>query len=172
MMAVIRRAVLQDASNLAAFASTAYATTFGEFTAPADLDDFLSMTYGITQQSTEISNHNIRTLIVELDSQIIGYAQIRHSLTPDCILGEAPVELWRFYIDKPWRGKGTAEKLMNAAKEAAIELGGRTFWLGVWENNTRAIAFYTKQGFEIVGEKEFWVGKDRQRDRVMVATLV
>jgi ribosomal protein S18 acetylase RimI-like enzyme len=172
MMVIIRRAIPQDAASLADFAFHAYAATFGEFTDPADLDDFLSETYGAAQQSVEIGNDDIRTLIAELEDKIIGYAQIRRSPTPDCVLGGAPVELWRFYIDKPWQGEGTAHKLMDAAKEAAIAFGGRTFWLGVWENNSRAIAFYTKHGFEIVGEKEFCVGKDCQRDRVMVADLI
>jgi ribosomal protein S18 acetylase RimI-like enzyme len=168
MMAVIRRAVLQDAANLAVFASRAYATTFGEFTDPEDLDEFLAVTYGIRQQSAEITNNNIQTLIVELEDRIIGYAQIRRGPTPDCILDEASVELWRFYIDNPWQGKGIAQDLMNAAKAVAIELGGQTIWLSVWEENARAIKFYFKNGFRDVGAREFWVGRDCQTDRIMV----
>lgn len=167
-MAVIRRAILQDAANLAVFASKAYAMTFGAFTDPADLADFLSVTYGIKQQSAEIADNNIQTWIVELEDQIIGYAQIRRGPTPDCVLGEAPVELWRFYVDKPWQGKGIAQDLMSAAKAAAIEFGGLTIWLSVWEENARAIKFYSKNGFRDIGAREFWVGRDCQTDRVMV----
>jgi ribosomal protein S18 acetylase RimI-like enzyme len=167
----IRRAVPRDAEALTEFASRTYAQTFGEFTDPRDLEEFLSTRYSIRQQRAEMANSDIRTLIVELDGQMIGYAQIRRGDAPACVSGESPIELWRFYIDKPWQGKGAAQDLMKAAKASAIELGGWTLWLGVWEENGRAIAFYTQQGFHIAGTKDFWVGKDRQKDRVMVCRL-
>jgi len=170
-MIIIRRAVPGDAENLAAFASRTYAETFGQFTDPHDLEEFLSSKYGTRQQLAEISNSGIRTLIVESEEQLIGFAQVRQAPAPACVSGEAPVELWRFYIDKPWHGKGVAKELMKAAKAAAVDLGGRTIWLSVWEENTRAITFYTKRGFRDVGSTVFWVGKDRQTDRVMVSAV-
>jgi ribosomal protein S18 acetylase RimI-like enzyme len=57
---------------------------------------------------------------------------------------------------------------MDAAREAAREMNGRTIWLGVWEHNPRAIAFYAKVGFSDVGAADFFVGSDRQTDRVMM----
>jgi ribosomal protein S18 acetylase RimI-like enzyme len=80
------------------------------------------------------------------------------------------VELARFYVDRPWHGRGVARELMDAARAAARNLGGRTFWLGVWEHNPRAIAFYAKCGFRDVGSHKFLVGSDLQTDRVMVHT--
>jgi diamine N-acetyltransferase len=53
----------------------------------------------------------------------------------------------------------------------ARKLRGRTLWLGVWEHNARAIAFYTKCGFIDVGEHAFFVGGDEQTDRVMSRSL-
>ena len=61
--------------------------------------------------------------------------------------------------------------LMRAAREAAQELGGRHLWLGVWERNPRAIAFYSKAGFTKVGHHDFLVGGDRQTDWVLLAPL-
>ncbi len=170
-MITIRRAVPRDAEILAEFASRTYAETFGEFTDPRDLEEFLSSQYGTRQQRVEITSSEIRTLIVENEDQMIGYAQVRRGPVPECVSGEFPLELWRFYIDRPWQGKGAAQDLMKAAKASAIELGGRTLWLGVWEDNSRAIAFYARHGFRIAGTKDFWVGKDRQRDQVMICDL-
>jgi len=45
-------------------------------------------------------------------------------------------------------------------------------WLGVWEHNPRAIAFYRKWGFEAVGEHVFVVGTDPQRDLVMTRSAL
>ena len=60
---------------------------------------------------------------------------------------------------------------MSAVHEAAVELGGQHVWLGVWERNPRAIAFYSKMGFTQVGSHAFYVGPDCQTDRVFVAPV-
>jgi ribosomal protein S18 acetylase RimI-like enzyme len=60
---------------------------------------------------------------------------------------------------------------MAAARQAAHDLGGQHFWLGVWERNLRAISFYKKAGFVDVGSTDFAVGADRQRDRVLVTGI-
>jgi ribosomal protein S18 acetylase RimI-like enzyme len=60
---------------------------------------------------------------------------------------------------------------MDAARDAAREMGGRTIWLGVWEHNPRAISFYEKVGFRDAGAADFFVGPDRQTDRIMVIAL-
>jgi GNAT superfamily N-acetyltransferase len=87
------------------------------------------------------------------------------------VTGEAPVEIGRFYVDRPWQGRGLAQRLMAAARDAARDLGGITVWLAVWEHHPRAIAFYQKQGFRDVGSQPFRLGSDLQTDRVMVAEL-
>jgi ribosomal protein S18 acetylase RimI-like enzyme len=60
---------------------------------------------------------------------------------------------------------------MSAALAAARELGGRSLWLSVWERNPRAIAYYAKSGFRDLGTADFWVGSDRQTDRIMALDL-
>ena len=61
--------------------------------------------------------------------------------------------------------------IMDAARRAGLELGGRVMWLSVWEQNPRAIAFYAKVGFRDVGSADFHVGSDRQTDRILVTAL-
>ena len=60
---------------------------------------------------------------------------------------------------------------MQAARTAAQELGGQHIWLGVWERNARALAFYRKKGFVEVGSHVFMVGSDPQTDLVLVSPL-
>ena len=56
---------------------------------------------------------------------------------------------------------------MRASLEAARDAGHRTLWLGVWERNVRAIAFYERWGFATVGEHLFRLGSNDQRDLIM-----
>jgi ribosomal protein S18 acetylase RimI-like enzyme len=79
--------------------------------------------------------------------------------------------LKRFYIDRAWQGTGLAQLLMRATFDAAIASGARTVWLGVWEHNPRAIAFYRKFDFVEVGSHAFMLGRDRQTDLIMMRDL-
>ena len=45
-------------------------------------------------------------------------------------------------------------------------------WLGVWQENPRAIAFYQRSGFNIVAEQTFMLGSDRQMDFVMARSIL
>jgi ribosomal protein S18 acetylase RimI-like enzyme len=76
------------------------------------------------------------------------------------------IELVRFYVDAALQGRGLAHTLMQAALSAAAQRA-RTMWLGVWERNARAIAFYAKWGFIDIGDHVFMLGSDRQTDRIM-----
>jgi ribosomal protein S18 acetylase RimI-like enzyme len=85
--------------------------------------------------------------------------------------GPAPLELKRLYVARAWHGRGVAQALMDAALDAARARGARTLWLGVWERNPRAVAFYGKYGFTRVGEHTFLLGADPQTDWVLARPL-
>lgn len=167
----IRRGEARDAETLAEFAARTFAETFAAANRPEDIAAYLPSAYGTAQQANELADPNIVTLIAEADNVIAAYAMLRHGSVPECVPHECPVEVWRFYVDQLWHGQGLAQQLMAAVHNEAALLAARTLWLGVWERNDRAIAFYQKCGFHDVGAHDFWVGADRQRDRIMVAAV-
>lgn len=171
----IRRALPTDAANLAAFGARLYQAAFSEGNTPENMTAYLAKTYGIPQQTAELSDEGMLTLLAENIADhgyLIGYAQVRRNLSwPGCVTSPAPLELYRFYVDYPYHGSGAAQRLMQEAFTAAGELGGRSLWLSVWEQNPRAVAFYAKCGFIDVGTADFWMGTEQQTDRVMVADL-
>jgi GNAT superfamily N-acetyltransferase len=168
---VIRRPEPADAAPLADFAARIFADTFAADNRPEDMAAHLADRFGVRQQSAEIADPGILTFVVEAAGRLIGYTQVRRVPPPECVTGEAPVELGRFYVDRPWQGRGLAPRLMAVVRDAALSLNGRTLWLAVWERNPRAIAFYGKCGFRDVGSQAFRLGADLQTDRVMVADL-
>ena len=167
----LRRADRADAAALAEFAARIFAETFGPDNRPEDMAAHLAATFGVRQQTEDILDPDIVTLLMEDDGRLVAYTQVRRHVPPDCVTGEAPVEIGRFYVDRPWHGRGFAQRLMTAALDAVRELGGRTAWLAVWERNPRAIAFYEKCGFRDVGSQIFRLGADVQTDRVMEMAL-
>jgi GNAT superfamily N-acetyltransferase len=167
----LRRAGPADAAPLAELAARIFTETFAEDTRPDDLADFLARSYGIPQQTAEIESPDIVTIVAETPEGLAAYAQIRRGKAPACVAAEAPIELWRFYVQRDWQGSGLAGRLIAAVVDVALELGGRSLWLSVWERNARAIAFYGKHGFRDVGAADFWVGSDCQTDRILVADV-
>jgi ribosomal protein S18 acetylase RimI-like enzyme len=169
----IRRGVVADATALAHFAARTFAEAFGEQTAPDDLNAHLANTYTPALQAAELADPDVITLLALRGDSIVAYAQVRRNgAAPACIDTGDTVEVQRFYADSSVRGAGVARQLMERALDAAIELGGRHAWLGVWQNNERAIAFYRKAGFVPVGTTVYVVGSDHQTDHVMLASQI
>ena len=75
------------------------------------------------------------------------------------------------YVIGEFHGTGVAQELMSACLAEMTMSGSDVAWLGVWERNPKAIAFYTKFDFREVGEHVFQLGNDAQRDVVMVRVL-
>lgn len=167
----IRRGTSADAARLADLASRTFRDTFADGTSAEDMAVHLSQAYGETQQGSELVDPAIVTLVVEAEQQLVAYAQLRRAPAPACVSGEAPIELWRFYVDRPRHGEGLAQRLMQRADEEARRVGAQTMWLGVWEHNHRAKAFYRKCGFVDVGAHVFMVGTDAQIDRIFIRAI-
>lgn len=167
----IRIAAREDAAVLAEVARQTFYDTFAATNDAADMALHLARAYGVPQQSGEIADPSISTLLAEESGAVIGYAQVRHDHAPACVSGPAPIELWRFYVRHEWHGRGVAHPLMERVKDEARRRGARTLWLGVWERNDRARAFYRKCGFADAGDHVFLFGTDPQTDIVMVAPL-
>jgi ribosomal protein S18 acetylase RimI-like enzyme len=168
MSITIRAGVATDAAVLAELAARTFRETFAADNRPEDMALHTAQAYGTSQQKRELDDPEVSTLLVEVDGELAGYAQLRSGVAPACVTGEAPVELWRFYIARQWHGRGVAQALMRRVESDAYRRGGRTLWLGVWERNERAKAFYNKNGFTDVGSHTFMVGTDPQTDRIMV----
>jgi GNAT superfamily N-acetyltransferase len=167
----IRRAVPADAAVLAGLARSTFFDTFAASNDGNDMALHLERAYGVAQQAAEISDPGMISLLVEENGEAVAYAQIRCGHAPACVIGGAPMELWRFYVDCRWHGKGVAQQLMDRVKAEAKQGDAKTLWLGVWEHNPRARAFYEKCGFVDVGSHVFLFGTDPQTDRVMTVAL-
>ena len=102
---------------------------------------------------------------------LAAYAQLRFGPAPACVRADHPGEILRLYVHRDWHGRGLAQRLMDTCLAALRDRGADVVWLGVWEHNPRAIAFYRKFDFTEVGDHVFPVGDDPQRDIVMMRSL-
>ncbi len=164
----IRRASSRDAALLAEFGARTFQETFGPHNRPEDMATYLAGAFGERIQAAELADPAFTGLIAGLGVATAGYALLHAGDPPPCVPRGSSVELARFYVDRPWHGRGVAPVLMAACRKAARERDARHIWLCVWERNPRAIAYYRKERFVDVGSTAFVLGADVQTDRVMV----
>ena len=167
----IRPVQLADAAALAHLAERTFRDTFTEDGNHADMTLHCAKNFGVAIQRQEIIAANNVILVAEIAGQLAAFAQVRLQAPKDCVVAQHPSELHRLYVEKAWHGRGVAHQLMAQILATAAQAGADTIWLGVWEENPRAIAFYRKYGFRVVGEHVFQFGNDPQRDLVMMTEL-
>lgn len=185
----LRTAQTSDAAALAALAERSFRDTFAAMNTAEDMDRHCRQSYGEAIQAAEITDPGKLSLVCELQyeepceqpseeaGELVAYAQLRWGNMPVLkhppagLQGERPGEIQRLYVASAWHGKGLAQQLMQACLAELAKRGCDLVWLGVWEKNPRAIAFYQKFGFIEVGDHTFALGGDNQRDIIMARPL-
>ena len=160
----------KDAFRLSRLAANLFHQAYAESMPSAALASYIAEDFGIDQQRAELSDSNITTLLLDVENELVGYAQLRLNPIPVATDIAVTAELWRIYVDRSCHGLGVGRDLLYRVGEIAGEMSHEKIWLGVWEDNQKAIAFYKKLGFSEVGQKEFDLGGEVQNDLVYVGS--
>lgn len=170
----IRAGTEQDAQQLAPFARRVFHAAFAADNDPVALGAYMDGAFNVARQREELCNPACTVLLTFVHDALAAWALLRDDVAPpeDCAPpGARPLYLNRFYVDHVWHGRGVAAALMTAVHEATRARGYDALWLSTWERNTRAIRFYEREGFAIVGTTWFQLGEELQRDYVLGRTL-
>ncbi len=167
----IRTATAADAEMLTELAWRTFYEAFAPMNSPENMEAYRRQNFTLQIFSAQLADPRATFLIAEIEVAPVAFAKLYGGDVPDCVRGFAPVEIERFYVDQQFHGKGIAQSLMQACFDRARQLGHGTVYLGVWEDNHRAIAFYRKCGFEIVGSHVFHMGGEAQNDFLMERRL-
>jgi ribosomal protein S18 acetylase RimI-like enzyme len=164
---IIRRGKAGDATLLAELGARTFSETFAPDNSPADMAAYLASAFGPAQQASELDDPSSLFLIAATNGVAVGYAMLRSGNVLDNVTGENPIELVRLYVSQESLGSGVGAALMQACIREARQRGHKTLWLGVWEHNARAQAFYRKWNFTEIGTHVFQLGDDPQTDILM-----
>jgi ribosomal protein S18 acetylase RimI-like enzyme len=140
-----------------------------------ELSRYLARSFDVDHFQRELADPQVRMLVVETaDGAPAGYAHLRAtaSTRPEGVVARAPIEIVRFYIDAAWHGAGLAQGLMAACEREARTMDGDELWLSAWQKAPRAVAFYRRAGFSIVGTTTFAFGDRQDDDYVMAKPLL
>lgn len=170
-MPKIRRATRTDAGALAELAERTFRDAFAAQNTVENMALHCAAKFGAEIQAREIRDPELATLLSEHGGELVGFVQLSWGEAPPEVGGARPAEIQRLYVDSRWHGRGVAQELMAEVLSLARRGASDRVWLGVWEHNPRAIAFYEKCGFTRVGDHRFRLGTDPQRDVVMVVPI-
>ena len=173
---LIRSARPDEAARLAELMERTFRDTYAHNSTASELEKFVPDHFSPAHQARELADPGLRTLLAEPDggAEPVAFAQVRlpgARPAPPCVEARRPAELSRFYVDRPWHGRGVAAPLMDACVAVATESGADALWLLVYRINDRAIAFYRKCGFAPVGTAPFRFGDELHEDVVMARPL-
>jgi ribosomal protein S18 acetylase RimI-like enzyme len=164
---IIRQGQADDAALLAELGARTFSETFAIDNSAEDMSAYLNSAFSAAQQSAELADPASLFLIAEKDGVAVGYAMLRSGTALDSVNGDRPIELVRLYVLQERLGSGVGAALMRACLDEANRQGYATLWLGVWEHNARAQAFYRKWNFREIGTHIFQLGNDPQTDLLM-----
>jgi diamine N-acetyltransferase len=163
----IRIAASGDVPLLIELGVKTFYDTFAELNSKSDMDLYLQANFSEERVMSEVDDANNTFLVAEFNGKPAGYAKLRKSPSPEELKGQNVIELERLYAMREFIGKSVGKRLMDGCLSFAKEQGYATVWLGVWEHNHRAIAFYEKCGFKKFGTHPFMLGTDLQTDNMM-----
>lgn len=167
----IRKASLMDIEKLSEIGKLTFAETFSSDNSEENMSEYLENGFSTEKLKTELTDKNAEFYFVELDEKIIGYLKVNVGESQTEIKVENALEIERIYVLKEFHGKKVGQILYDKAIELAKEKNIENVWLGVWEENPRAIRFYEKNGFVAFDKHIFKLGNDEQTDIMMKLKL-
>ena len=162
----IRRAVADDAKLIAELSAITFFDTFKGTCTDDDMQGFIKDYFSIEQVEKELQDNDDFYFIAFINGNPAGYIRMKEEVSDVEIINKhRGIELKRIYVLKEYHSKKIGAALMNFALDFATEKNYELIWLGVWEHNERARAFYNKFGFEDSGVMHpFPIGNTPQTD--------
>jgi len=167
----IQEATKADAALIADLSRQTFYDSFAADNTKEDMDKFMNEQFTREGLMEEVGAAGNVFLLAYEGDEVVGYARMRQTPNPIKVKSEPAIEIARIYAVQKSIGKGVGSALMQWCIDFARQKNARVIWLGVWEKNYKAIAFYTKWGFEQFSEHVFMVGNDAQTDWLMKKEL-
>ena len=167
----IRAISISDLAQLQKIGKTTFAETFTEHNTKEDLDKYLEESFSNEKLSSELNTPNSSFYFAEIEHNVVGYLKINFGASQTELKDNEALEIERIYVLQAFHGKKIGQALYEKAISIAKEMKVKYVWLGVWEQNNKAIQFYKKNGFVQFDTHIFKLGNDEQTDIMMKLKL-
>ncbi|QIZ08266.1 GNAT family N-acetyltransferase [Priestia megaterium] len=166
----IKQCNLEDLRTLQEISYETFNETFKDQNSPENMNAYLERAFNLEQLEKELSNISSQFFFVYFNNEVAGYLKVNINDAQSEEMDDESLEIERIYIKSKFQKHGLGKYLLNKAMEIAMERNKKKIWLGVWEKNENAIAFYKKMGFVQTGPHSFYMGDEEQIDFIMTKT--
>lgn len=172
MTITIEKCTFKDLRQLQEISYETFEETFKHQNSPENMNAYLDSAFNLKKLENELSNISSQFFFIYFNEEIAGYLKVNTNDAQTEVMGDDSLEIERIYIKNKFQKHGLGKCLLDKAIEIAIECKKIKIWLGVWQKNENAIAFYKKMGFVQNGAHSFFMGDEEQLDFIMTKTLI
>ena len=163
----IRKATVADLEMLQKLSIQTFAETFAVTNTPENIANYIDKSFNTEQLIRELNTIESQFYMAFSDTIPVGYLKVNFGEAQTEIIEGNSLEIHRIYVLQTFHGKNVGQLLLDTAKNIGQTSGVTSIWLGVWEENHRALRFYTKNGFVVFDKHDFIMGTDKQTDLMM-----
>jgi ribosomal protein S18 acetylase RimI-like enzyme len=163
----VRQASVKDLESVRLIGRETFFETFAESNTEADMKKYLDENFSNDKLTTELTNRDSYFFISWEEKSPIAYMKLNVGKAQTEIKADGSIEIERIYVKQAYHGKKVGQILYEKALEIARQMKKEYIWLGVWEENPKAIRFYEKNGFVAFDKHMFTMGEDEQVDIMM-----
>lgn len=145
--------------------------TFFESDSEESMKAYLATSFSTEKLTAELENPNSEFYFATQNEVVIGYLKVNFGAAQTELQDANAVEIERIYVLQDYHGKQVGQLLFEKAMAIAKSNRCDYIWLGVWEENHRALQFYTKNGFVAFDKHIFVLGEEEQTDIMMKLVL-
>jgi len=169
----IRKALSGDAETVADIGRRTFYETWKSVNTEEDLQMYMFKSFDVKKLIEEINNSEVNIfLLAYVEEELAGYAKLRNDRIYDKLKGKRSLEMERIYVLKKFQDQKVGKALMDESLSISKQDKYEVIWLGVNQENTKAIDFYKKYGFEVFGTKQFILGTAIDEDFLMKKELI
>ncbi|MFD0050965.1 GNAT family N-acetyltransferase [Actinomycetes bacterium NPDC127524] len=167
----LKKCTLKELHDLQGMSCETFKETFMHQNSAENMTSYLEKAFDLKQLEKELDNLSSQFFFVYFNKEAAGYLKVNTDDAQSEEMGGESLEIERIYIRNNFQKQGLGKFLLHKAMDIAMECGKKKIWLGVWEKNANAIAFYKKLGFAENGSHSFYMGDEEQIDIIMTKTL-
>jgi ribosomal protein S18 acetylase RimI-like enzyme len=167
----IKKATLSDLEIIQKIGTQTFIETFAAVNTPENIANYVTESFNSEQLASELNNANSQFYLATSGNEILGYLKINFGDAQTETINKNALEVHRIYVSQAFHGKNVGQLLINKVKEIAQQTDVDYIWLGVWEENHRALRFYSKNGFVEFDKHVFTLGNEEQTDLLMQLVL-
>ncbi len=167
----IKRVSINDIDQLQKIGRQTFSETFSAGNTEENMKKYLEEGFSDVKLTAELNNTNSEFYFATIDNEVVGYLKLNFGQSQTELKDDNALEIERIYVLKEFHGKKVGQLLYEHAMQIARQMNADYVWLGVWEENPRAINFYKKNGFVEFDKHVFKLGDDEQTDIMMKLQL-